>query len=127
MRQCNKDSRKYEDTNNLEDNKIVTGIAGTVKFNINSDEDFRYNIVSFKWSKTSWILIGEMFCCSAYLVDESLNTAMGIIKSAIKNGNYGIYVLKRIKIIPLQFQKLKNLLLLQVREQRSNVDWRKQE
>lgn len=91
MRQCNKDSRKYEDTNNLEDNKIVTGIGGTVKFNINSDEDFRYNIVSFKWSKTSWILIGEMFCCSAYLVDESLNTAMGIIKSAIKNGNYGIY------------------------------------
>ena len=30
-------------------------------------------------------------CCSAYLVDESPDTAMGIITSAIENGNYGIY------------------------------------
>ena len=89
---------KKIDANNLKDNKITTGIGGTIEFNINSEEDCRYNIVSFKWSKTPWVLTGsdlltgEMFCCcSAYLVDESPDTAMGIITSAIENGNYGIY------------------------------------
>ncbi|MFR5636726.1 MAG: tetratricopeptide repeat protein [Mediterraneibacter faecis] len=89
---------KKIDANNLKDNKITTGIGGTIEFNINSEEDCRYNIVSFKWSKTPWVLTGsdlltgEMFCCcSAYLVDESPDIAMGIITSAIENGNYGIY------------------------------------
>lgn len=89
---------KKLDASNLKDNKIETGIGGTIEFNQSSEEDCRYNIVSFMWSKTPWILtdsdllLAEMLCCcTAYLVGESPETATNIITSAIENGDYSSY------------------------------------
>ena len=83
------------DVSNLTGNQITTGIGATVTFNMSADDvNCKYNIVSFMWSKSPWILTdsyeltGDMYCCLAgYLPENDYETIGNIMDDIIIQGS----------------------------------------
>ena len=93
-------SIKRLDANNLRDDVITTGLGAEIRFNRSTDEeiDCRYNVVSFMWDLSPWILAdsntitAEWHCCVAGIMpDFKMNEISDLLVEMVESSGEGIY------------------------------------
>lgn len=85
---------------NASDNQIKTATGATVFFNKSSEEDIdcKYEITSFMWDKTGWVLtdtnkiLADWYCCVAgFTPDITFESAGTILSGIMDSAGTGIY------------------------------------